>query len=371
MARSALLGVSSVGLFVGTLVFSFIGCYTDETMKKGECQPTNMALDECMVAKCNADGTPAPVPVPNAERKVCFRGENEGICVDGACALTCETEMTPCKCSSDAACPSDKQCVDWACTMGECKSTLTADGTLVDPLQMGDCKKSVCQGGMPQTVADAADLPDNTPKDCKQPACNGDVPTQDPDTTDIPDATGCTSFTCNAQGTAEPMNAPIGTACAAGACDSAGMCLACLPKEEWDVCKTPCPVPKCEGQPCLADAECKNACVDGVCCDKPCTEECKACNVMGAVGKCTNIPYLGNDLSYTDSFGNPNVPCAAPYFCNGSGKCLGGSLAPCTSDAACLGGDCAPANLCLGAKDEPCMANGQCASGTCTNNKCT
>lgn len=411
MARSALLAFASAGMFVGTLALSFLGCYGDLKIEKGTCVPPTMALDECTIPKCNADGTPAYAPVPDAEKRPCVRGENQGFCVGGACELTCIKEMTQCKCNDAATdCPTSNFCGTWACTMGECLNTPTNEGMTADPLMPGDCQKKICQNGalkvadddldtavdvkgdclaptctmgVPGTTPNDTDAPamDDVKGDCNKPACKDGVLGKGPDTTDIPPASGCMTFGCNADGTVAPANAPVGDKCGPNmdmACDRVGMCVSCLPagKDDYDKCKmnngNVCPVPKCDGQPCTTKSECKMECADGVCCDTTCIGECKSCAVPGKGGTCTNIPYLGADDVYTDAFGNMDAKCDGLFLCNGSGKCLGASGATCTADAACLGGKCAmPSKLCLGAKDEACTANGQCASGTCTNNKCT
>ncbi len=50
-------------------------------------------------------------------------------------------------------------------------------------------------------------------------------------------------------------------------------------------------------------------CVDGVCCDTACNTTCKACNLAGTVGTCTNIP-VGQD---------PGSECT--NACDGNGAC--------------------------------------------------
>lgn len=45
------------------------------------------------------------------------------------------------------------------------------------------------------------------------------------------------------------------------------------------------------GAPCRQGTECSAGnCVDGVCCDSPCTELCAACNLPGSVGVCSAAP---------------------------------------------------------------------------------
>lgn len=344
MDRSLLLSLASTGLFVGTLVFSFFGCYDDVKPGPGACQPSGMPLDDCMIAKCNADGTSAPVPVPNTENRACVRGANQGVCVDGTCALLCATGMTMCKCDSDASCPTSTLCKMWACEAGECKSTLAPDDTVVDTLEMSDCKKLVCQAGMVQTVEDA---------------------------TDVPDSVGCTVYTCD-KGMVKAGNASPGAACSAGFCNTVGACVSCLTKADWDACgATKCQAKLCNGESCTANNDCKSSsCADGVCCNSACTSECQSCAVPGKGGTCSNIPYLDVDNAYTDGFDNQNVMCSNLRLCDGMGKCLVRIGKLCNVDQDCLSNKCvmppmSMSKLCLGAKGELCSNNGQCASNLC------
>jgi hypothetical protein len=387
MARGALTTVLSVGLSAGVVVFSFFGCFTDPGLETGACDlgdagSADAGPGDCTIPKCNADGTPAPVPVPNAEKKVCFRGENEGVCVDGDCALICETQMVPCKCATETACPDDKQCIDWACVAGACISTAIKEGELLDPLGTGDCQKSVCQGGKPTSVNDDADiaedtdadclkpacvngvpmeLPDDmdtsadTPKDCQKPACVNGMSMPAPDVGDVPDAMECVEFTCNANtGSADPKNASKGKKCATGQCDGNGVC-----KLE-------------DGQACTNAAECVNGnCADGVCCNAACTDECKSCAVPGKVGMCTNIPYYQEDMMYTPPGGQSqacNIAIAGSV-CDGMGKCLRIVGTGCTMGPQCISGTCT-ALKCVGATGEICTIPTDCESSMCAMGTC-
>ncbi len=348
--------IVSAGLAVATLMLSFFGCNQDYGDLKGNCQVMDAGPDDCTIPKCNADGSPAPEPVPNAEKRVCFRSKNEGVCVDGACALTCETQMTACKCESDDACPSDKQCIDWACDpTGECKSALNPEDMVVDTLEMKDCKKVVCKSGLPQTVADDTDKPADTPKDCKQPVCMGDVPGAKPDVNDVPDPMECVQFVCNIGGSSEPANAPLGTKCSIGACDGNGAC-----RVE-------------NGQTCANEAECLSGhCTDGVCCNTACTDECKSCSIMSMSGTCSNIPYYQEDPSYTPTGGGPSLMCniaIAGSLCSGAGKCLRIAGTACTQNSQCISNSCTSMK-CLGAIGELCTLPQQCVSGICMMGAC-
>jgi hypothetical protein len=83
------------------------------------------------------------------------------------------------------------------------------------------------------------------------------------------------------------------------------------------------------GSPCTAAGVCgTNHCVDGVCCDTTCTDECEACDVAGHVGTCTGV------------VGPPHGPREA---CNGGGTCGGscdGTHPTCAYPAIACGSTC-------------------------------
>jgi len=71
------------------------------------------------------------------------------------------------------------------------------------------------------------------------------------------------------------------------------------------------------GAPCGKNTQCEGGrCVDGVCCDQPCSETCTACNVPGSVGICVAVPAgLDDDTGQT--------LCKTPQSaCNGVSKCM-------------------------------------------------
>ncbi len=77
-------------------------------------------------------------------------------------------------------------------------------------------------------------------------------------------------------------------------CDGNGACLKAL------------------GAACGAGSQCDSAnCVDAVCCDTTCGALCKACNLAGTLGTCTNIAN-GQD---------PSNECPGANTCNGMGVC--------------------------------------------------
>lgn len=279
--------------------------------------------------------------------------------------------MTGCKCTSDQECPPDEPCADWMCTGNLCKGTFFPDGHLLNTLQPGDCKKQVCQGGIPKQVDDTLDVPSEILGDCLESVCNGQTPSTKPNDADTPANTGCVTNSCSA-GMVVVNNAQVGTSCMSGVCNAVGACVNCLLAAEWDQCKMknmpgPCPVPKCGGELCAAKSECAGECIDGVCCNTTCTEECKSCNVMGSVGTCTNIPTYQEDDSY--GMGLACTVAISGSVCNGVGTCLRIVNSPCTLDSQCFSGKCASMK-CLGAAGEICNGNAQCVSMMCVMGAC-
>lgn len=370
--RRAVRTIAALGFAATTSILSIAGCgfFADEQgTGAGSCEDD---MNPCTIDAC-ATGMTTHTHVANGE--TCSRGENDGVCVDGACALTCEAQGTPCKCASDSECPVDKQCIDWSCDMGQCKSTQSPEGQVVDTLEMGDCKSVACQNGTPQTVADANDVPADTLGDCQKPVCNNEMPATIPDDKDKPADTGCVSNSCSA-GMVIPKNAVPGTACATGFCDSAGMCVNCLTEKDWKLCGSAnCLAKLCTGESCgmQPNAVCQSGfCADGVCCDTACTDECKSCNVTGMVGTCSNIPYYQEDPTYVDPVTMSNLSCnvvVAGSVCNGMGKCLRIINTACNQNASCISNSCVSLK-CLGAPGEACAANSQCVSMMCVMGAC-
>lgn len=137
-------------------------------------------------------------------------------------------------------------------------------------------------------------------------------------------ATGTvTGNLCNGAGTCTPSTSP----CGEYACNSAGT--ACNAKCTSDIecaadsfCTTTsaCAKKKGNGTPCAASRECGSGrCVDGVCCNEPCSGQCESCAIKGSEGTCTatlGAPQFGRTGCSTDG-----TSCA--------GKCDGVNRAAC------------------------------------------
>lgn len=99
---------------------------------------------------------------------------------------------------------------------------------------------------------------------------------------------GCESGRC----TQTPL--PVGTVCGDNQkCDGAGVCLVD------------------NGDPCDTSSQCaSDECVDGVCCDTACPGLCRACDVTGSEGTCSDVPFASD----------PADECSDSY-CDGDGAC--------------------------------------------------
>lgn len=172
------------------------------------------------------------------------------------------------------------------------------------------------------------------------------------------------------------------------------------------------------GEPCTAASDCASSfCVDGVCCDSPCSGGCLACNLPGSTGICSAVPAgeaspecpdegaasCGRDGTcdgnggcrlYRSGTGCRPASCAYSsgefdpgHACNGLGSCLvtalvscgpyrcdgNGCVGSCAGDADCTFGSCV-AGRCSSATPkplgQPCTLGAQCASGICSDGVC-
>ncbi|MEO5731099.1 MAG: hypothetical protein ABI134_20075, partial [Byssovorax sp.] len=157
--------------------------------------------------------------------------------------------------------------------------------------------------------------------DCHTIYCDGAGSTYSGiDNADVPaDGNLCTVGTCTA-GVGSNPPAPAGLDCGAGKkCNATGLCK------------------KSTGQTCAAGGECLSAnCFDGVCCSTTCSLTCKACNLAGSVGTCTNIPAKQPDAS-------PAGTCVGVNYCDGMGVCKLGPGQTCTANAQCISSVCVTA----------------------------
>jgi len=132
------------------------------------------------------------------------------------------------------------------------------------------------------------------------------------------------------------------------------------------------------GTTCSTGSECCSGhCVDGYCCNTACTETCKACNITGHLGTCTNIPDgqdPDNECSATEcGTGNCNGNGACGWYTSGEHNCpvcktCQGATSPSCVNIANHNQDSEGTNLC-GVNDEKenCAAGTACSGGTCSS----
>jgi hypothetical protein len=132
------------------------------------------------------------------------------------------------------------------------------------------------------------------------------------------------------------------------------------PQEIWEYIANTQPRPNGSGcSPASASSCASGNCVDGVCCAQTaaqCAGTCKACNVAGSLGTCSNVPAgQGDDTCPSDQACDPNQQCKAivGHACGSFADCASGHCA----DGVCCNTDC----------NDTCKAcNLTGTSGTCT-----
>ncbi|MFO0593095.1 MAG: hypothetical protein U0441_36470 [Polyangiaceae bacterium] len=310
--------------------------------------------------------------------------------VGGQATMTCDGCCT----AADCPAPSDP-CTVATCEANVCGSKTAEDGTAAATQTPGDCKKSICMGGQAMNELDTTDALDD-----------GNV---------------CTVDWCAEDGSPQAIPGAAGSNCSFGGgsvCDGAGNCVECLVAGD---CKDPAKplcdsathscisaqcgdgmqngtetdidcgganCPKCgvgkecaglgsncmsnfcdanskcaatdpNGTPCMSGAACVSGyCADMVCCASPCQGMCRACNLAGSMGTCTNIP-AGQD---------PANECAGAGLCDGSGMCGLPNGTGCTAASDCISAICADGVCCNSSCAGSCKACNLVGSmGTCAN----
>jgi len=349
----------------------------------GECGSGFCADGVCCNAACSGQceacdvggsvGTcVATVGTPHGSRAVCGG--------TGACQSSCNgSDRTKCGSFPGTSTP----CQAANCTLGKAYGTGYCDGLggcpTPSPTDCGayTCGTVSCKTSC-GTTADCA-----TGYACKSGAC---VSTSELGTLCDNDSQ-CKSGHCTAAGPDKKVCCKDAVCAAGSACaDTTAVALAgsCL---------------KLAGQTCSTTDDCLSGfCVDGVCCDSVCAGQCEACDVPGALGKCTAIngaPHGtrtkcseggsdlckalacdgGKDRTKCTGYANgPDKECAPAScvddtateasYCDGSGTCrktTGKSCTPyrcgdkvcrtsCGSDADCVTGNVCDSGKCLVAK---------------------
>jgi cysteine-rich repeat protein len=246
--------------------------------------------EPCTKETCEG-GVPGKVLLNDVE---CELGGKTGYCKTGKCQVDC---------SQASECEDSNPCTQNGCNNGKCEFTPLTDGTATPGASdtAGDCKKSVCSGGVATDGEDLADLPAAS-SECQIPKCTAQGPSFD--------------------------NKPGGTACGGGAqlC-VAGQCKASTCGDGFRFGTEECDGADLGGKSCtdfgfgpgatglacdggckLTAAACQGVCGNGV---KEPGEDCDDATTPGAPGGgcskfCKEEPAVG-DLVITELMYNPNA----------------------------------------------------------------
>ena len=360
--------------------------HTCQTKYLGNEAPASAALQQpgdCKIVVCNGFGGTTEIndnnDAPNDDNgctiDTCLNGSevHTKVAMGTDCGLNshCDDSGKCVGCFNSTDCTGSFDfCKQPTCIDGVCGVSYTADGTKLPAANQTpkDCYVRICDGaGNTVTKVESTDVPidDNA---CTQDACNSDgTPSNPPE----PVGTICgdgQNDACDGFGTCKQSNGKTCTTasecfsgycvdgvCCESACDgicstcngspvTAGTCtllpsgqkdanagLPCIATSSCDgngVCK------KDDGQPCAMLNDCLHGfCTDGYCCENDCTATCKACNVSGALGKCTNIPRgLADD--------NATVSCNGTQACDGNAMCKLANGQTCSTDSQCASANC-------------------------------
>ncbi|MEZ4307971.1 MAG: hypothetical protein R3F14_07980 [Polyangiaceae bacterium] len=295
-----------------------------------------------------------------------------GFCTDGVCCGTpcggvCEVCNAAGTCSNipngqdpDNECPGVVNCSGLgtcgnllpngtACSMAsECQSNNCVDGVCCNVACGGNCQACNLGGAANGTCTNIPKEQDPANECAGALVCDGMGACKSPQGTTCGAASNCASGFC-VDGVC--CDTVCGTTCKA--CNLAGNVGTCTNIANGQDPANECPgATSCggsgscvlftNGTPCATGTECSSGnCVDGVCCNTGCGTACKACNLAGNTGTCTNITS-GQD---------PANECNGAQVCNGAGACQGGPN----------GASCAMASECL---------SGNCVDGVCCNTSC-
>jgi hypothetical protein len=310
--------------------------------------------------------------------------------------LFCDGKGSCVSCLKDSQCGVPTDCHQYKCDQGTCADVFTLANIPVSPAGQtpGDCLVQVCDGaGGVKPNPDDNDLP-NDGNDCTIDGCAAGTKVFSPVNAGsvclnnrVCDGSGnCLGGAC--QGAAD---CPAGAYCVDGVCCNSmcdTTCAACslalkgtglsgdcgVSAPGTDGGDMDCPGPKvCNGtlgasackllisEFCLTGTDCLSGnCVDGVCCNSACGGVCKACNLPGNPGICSNIPN-GQD---------PANECAGSVSCNGTGACgnLLGLGQACSLNGECQSGNCVDGVCCNSACSGTCQAcNNPGNLGGCSN----
>jgi len=332
-------------------------CGVDNTADGTALPAGSQTSGDCLEVQCDGNGATKSVAKNNDP----FNDNNQ--CTDDLCNNG--SPQNPAK-ALDAACNENggKYC-DGASTCVECNNAGQCSGA-------GDCQVDACTAKScaidPEPASTPAPAGHQTPADCKTVMCDGMGavnPTPANEDTDLPiDGKQCTQDVCtsgvasNPPEAAETMcNENGGQVCNGSAMSP--MCVECatdnqcLATESCDTGTWTCKLK--DGQGCSVPGDCISGfCEDLICCATACGGTCKACNVSGSLGTCSNV------VDGTD----PDGDCT-----NGSckmGACALDDGQTCSMAPQCYSGNCIDLTCCATTCSDTCKACNLAGSlGTC------
>jgi hypothetical protein len=276
----------------------------------------------------------------------------------GGVAPMCTTLNVADKCGKDSTCRK------FTCPSGSCVTTDAMKGTTCTEEMgeecdgMGKCVKKHCNN-------DKLDA-DESDKDCGGKDCAGCANTKKCNKNDDCDSGYCQAgmMGTGGAGGGTAMGGMGGMMAMGGTCQPCGVDANCN-GDKW--CNTT--TKKCEadqapgmGKTCTADTQCKDNkdCVDGFCCDGPCSAACSACSkAKGATdeGKCAAAAVKSADDagSCDDTKG----------MCDGNKKCTCDALGACKVKNGEAMADADKAKCASGKVADVVAGNGICCNSDC------
>ncbi len=297
------------------------------------CTGTAPAAERCNLIDDNCDGatdeTWADCPAGG-----CFASDENYVeagapaCSEGHCVnpnprpcgnYTCvgggeEGETCATSCSDDTTCVTAAHCSNGACVPDTVGGEVCAEDN--------ECATGHCQNGFCCESGDCCQQPSDCPASYSAAATCASVPTCQGTRTDaqcnnsvcasspaIPDDAGCLAtlqaLDCSpglprfCTGTADQ----VAPECASG-CGDDSECI------DGFHCDGTCQPDVVSGGGCDEDGDCAaGVCADGVCCNDRCEGECRACDVVGSLGTCSDVP-AGQDPDSECG----GVACTGYYF---------------------------------------------------------
>ncbi|MDI3285760.1 hypothetical protein [Polyangium sp. 15x6] len=253
---------------------------------------------------------------------------------------------------------------------GDCAGNICADAICCNSSCTNTCQACNVAGNL-GTCANVPSGMDDSPTCTGSNTCNGTGQCKKEDGQSCNNNGECLSGSCVDGICCE--NSCTGTCKSCNVAGNLGKCVntpsgqpdtvASTKCENGSVCDGAGTCKKATGQTCGNGGECLTTfCNDGRCCDVNCNAStCKACNLAGSEGTCTNIP-LGQDDNQA------NTTCTGTNSCDGMGACKKDNGQTCGNAGDCVSATCADGYCCNSTCTNTCQAcNVSGKLGTCSN----